>query len=96
MHATTDPASPGAPTLRLAAAMQLLRQSGHELPDRLAVGAGPWLQAVIDALCELSSRDPLTGLSNRRQFELALAREVDRVARTGESAMVLMIDIDHF
>ena len=76
--------------------MQLLRQSGHELPDRLAVGAGPWLQAVIDALCELSSRDPLTGLSNRRQFELALASEIDRVARAGEPALVLMIDIDHF
>jgi len=55
-----------------------------------------WLQAVIDGLCELSSRDPLTGLSNRRQFELALASEVDRVARAGEPALVLMIDIDHF
>jgi diguanylate cyclase (GGDEF)-like protein len=52
--------------------------------------------SVVTGLCELSSRDPLTGLANRRQFELALAREVDRVARTGESAMVLMIDIDHF
>ena len=82
--------------LRMAAAMQLLRQSGHELPNRHAVGTVPWLQAVIDALCELSSRDPLTGLSNRRQFELALASEIDRVARAGEPALVLMIDIDHF
>ena len=55
-----------------------------------------WLQAVIDGLCELSSRDPLTGLSNRRQFELQLASEIDRVARAGEPALVLMIDIDHF
>ena len=55
-----------------------------------------WLQALIDALCEISSRDPLTGLSNRRQFELALASEIDRVARAGEPALVLMIDIDHF
>lgn len=54
------------------------------------------MQAVIDALCELSSRDSLTGLANRREFELALAGEVDRVARAGESALVLMIDIDHF
>ncbi|MBC7734266.1 MAG: GGDEF domain-containing protein [Bacteriovorax sp.] len=82
--------------LRMAAAMQLLRQSGHVLPDRQVVGIGPWLQAAIDALCELSSRDPLTGLSNRRQFELALASEIDRVARAGEPALVLMIDIDHF
>ena len=85
-----------APTLRLAPAMQLLQQSGRTLPDRHQVGHVVWLQAVVDALCELSSRDPLTGLSNRRQFELALASEIDRVARAGEPALVLMIDIDHF
>jgi diguanylate cyclase (GGDEF)-like protein len=81
--------------LRLDGALQLLQQSGHALPDR---GADPdaWLQALIDTLCELSSRDALTGLANRRQLELALAREVDRVARSGEPALVLMIDIDHF
>lgn len=82
--------------MRLAAAMQLLQQSGCELPDRQAVAPVVWMQAVIDALCLLSSRDPLTGLSNRRQFELALASEIDRVARAGEPALVLMVDIDHF
>ena len=51
---------------------------------------------MIDGLCQLSSRDPLTGLANRRHFELTLASEVDRVARAGEPALVLMIDIDHF
>ena len=76
--------------------MQLLQQSGVELPDRHAVGPVAWMQAVLDALCQLSSRDPLTGLSNRRQFELALSSEIDRVARAGEPALVLMIDIDHF
>ena len=90
--APTDAAAP----LRLTAAMQLLKQSGCELPDRRAVTPVVWMQAVIDALCELSSRDALTGLSNRRQFELALASEIDRVARAGEPALVLMIDIDHF
>jgi diguanylate cyclase (GGDEF)-like protein len=85
-----------APTLKLQAALQLLRQAGHSLPDDVAQGSLPWLQAVIDGLCNLSSRDALTGLSNRRQFELAIAREIDRVARAGEPALVLMIDIDHF
>jgi diguanylate cyclase (GGDEF)-like protein len=82
--------------LRLAPAMQLLQLSGRTLPDRREVGQVAWMQAVIDALCELSSRDPLTGLANRRHFELALASEIDRVARAGEPALVLMIDIDHF
>jgi diguanylate cyclase (GGDEF)-like protein len=85
-----------AQTLRLAPALQLLEQSGRVLPDRREVGRVAWLQALVDGLCELSSRDPLTGLANRRQFELALAGEIDRVARAGEPALVLMIDIDHF
>jgi diguanylate cyclase len=76
--------------------MQLLQQSGRVMPDRDQVGTTAWLQSLIDALCELSSRDPLTGVSNRREFELALAAEIDRVARAGEPALVLIIDIDHF
>nr|WP_280156562.1 GGDEF domain-containing protein [Piscinibacter sp. XHJ-5] len=85
-----------APKLRLQTALQLLSQAGHALPADAPQGTLPWLQAVIDGLCDLSSRDALTGLSNRRQFELAIAREIDRVARAGEPALVLMIDIDHF
>jgi diguanylate cyclase (GGDEF)-like protein len=55
-----------------------------------------WLQGILDALCDLSSKDALTGLVNRRSFEMALGREVDRVARSGEPALLLMLDIDHF
>ncbi len=76
--------------------MQLLAQSGLPIPPAGTVGCTAWLQAVIDGLCDLSSRDPLTGLGNRRQLERALSREIDRVARAGEPAMLLMIDIDHF
>ena len=59
-------------------------------------GSPAWLQGVIDALVDLSSRDPLTGLANRRSFAVVLAREVDRVARSGEPALLLALDIDHF
>ena len=96
MQLPTESTSTDVARLRLAPALQLLQLSGRELPDRHAVGRVAWMQAVLDALCELSSRDPLTGLSNRRQFELALASEIDRVARAGEPALLLMIDIDHF
>lgn len=81
--------------LRLEVALQLLRQSGIELPEQ-AAGSIAWVQSVIDGLCELSSRDALTGLANRRFFELSLAREIDRVTRSGEPALLLMLDIDHF
>ena len=96
MPPPTDPPTREAQALNLDAALQLLDQSGHRLPDLREAGKAVWLQAVIDGLCELSSRDPLTGLANRRHFELMLAGEVDRVARAGEPALVLMIDIDHF
>ena len=96
MPSTTDPLSGDSNALSLDGALQLLAQSGHPLPDLQESGKAIWLQAVIDGLCELSSRDPLTGLANRRHFELMLASEVDRVARAGEPALVLMIDIDHF
>ena len=88
--------SVSAPTLQLGLALQLLHQSGRVLPDAATMTTVAWLQMLVDALCELSSRDALTGLSNRRQFELALASEIDRVARAGEPALVLIVDIDHF
>jgi diguanylate cyclase (GGDEF)-like protein len=94
--APTAPSPRDSHALNLDAALQLLEQSGHALPSLREVGKALWLQAVIDGLCQLSSRDPLTGLANRRHFELMLAGEVDRVARAGEPALVLMIDIDHF
>ena len=88
--------APEAPQrLRLDSALALLRQAGQAEPLAEA-GSAAYLQALIDQLVDLSSRDALTGLANRRSFELALAREVDRVARSGESALLLMVDIDHF
>ena len=94
MHA---PAPTPSHRLRLDAALRLLQQAGIAVPERgSGLDDGAWLQAVVDGLCELSSRDALTGLGNRRAFEIALAREVDRVARAGEPALVLMVDIDHF
>ena len=84
-----------APALQLERALQLLGHSGLPLPVG-EPGSAAWLQSVVDALVELSSRDALTGLANRRAFELALSREIDRVARSGEPALLLTLDIDHF
>ena len=93
--ASATPAAPAAAALRLEVALTLLRQSGQDLPP-VEVGSTAWLQNLIDGLCELSSRDALTGLANRRHFEMVLAREIDRVARAGEPALLLLLDIDHF
>jgi diguanylate cyclase (GGDEF)-like protein len=81
--------------LRLDNALQLLQHAGLTPPAE-PLASVEALQGVIDALVELSSRDALTGLANRRSFDVALAREVDRVARSGEPALLLTLDIDHF
>ena len=82
--------------LRLEQALSLLTQSGQGQPAGVE-GSTPWLQSLIDALCDLSSRDGLTGLANRRNFENAIARESDRVALArSEPALLLMVYIDHF
>ncbi|MDF1485995.1 GGDEF domain-containing protein [Ramlibacter sp. H39-3-26] len=92
LQATTDFVDLRA--LRLDTARSLLEQSGDDGPG--CGNATDYLQGVIDGLCNLSQHDPLTGLANRRTFRAALERELDRVARSGESALLLMLDIDHF
>ncbi len=47
-------------------------------------------------LREQSSRDPLTGLFNRRYMEESLDREVRRAAREGYGLGLLMADLDNF
>ncbi len=93
-NALPDAALDGA--LRLDVALTLLSQAGWQPPATAVPGSVAWLQAIVDGLCDVSSRDALTGLSNRRQFEAAINREVDRVARNGEPALLLVLDIDHF
>lgn len=95
MNLQPPPTLAQASSLRLDMALQLLQMSGQPAPAGVP-GSTEWLQRVIDSLVDLSCRDPLTGLANRRAFELALAREVDRVARSGEPALLLVLDIDHF
>ncbi|WP_366517636.1 GGDEF domain-containing protein [uncultured Aquabacterium sp.] len=90
------PLAEGVAELRLEMALSLLSQAGWVPPAGMSPGSAEWMQAVIDGLCDLSSRDALTGLANRRQFEAAIAREIDRVARVGEPALLLIADIDHF
>lgn len=49
-----------------------------------------------ERLQELSIRDYLTNLFNRRYLQETLRREIDRAERNKESLSIIMIDIDHF
>lgn len=44
----------------------------------------------------LAAIDGLTGLANRREFDLALVREVNRWERTREPMSLVVFDVDHF
>jgi diguanylate cyclase (GGDEF)-like protein/PAS domain S-box-containing protein len=43
-----------------------------------------------------AERDPLTGLANRLTFDAGVIRQIERSARYGEEASVLVIDLDDF
>ena len=47
-------------------------------------------------LAHLANHDPLTGLANRRHFDLELARHVDHCRRYGAAGALLVLDLDHF
>ena len=47
-------------------------------------------------LLDMASKDPLTGLDNRRVFNRALETEVDRIARYDQGFSLLIVDVDHF
>lgn len=81
---------------RLDRALALLGEAEAAALPPAQADATAYLQAIIDGLCSLSLQDPLTGSANRRHFDAILDRELDRVARSGDVALLLMIDIDYF
>lgn len=54
------------------------------------------ISQLHEQVVELSLTDPLTGLHNRRYFDLFLKNEVDRNRRSKGGLAVIMVDIDHF
>lgn len=54
------------------------------------------LQQAMHKMADLSTKDELTGLYNRRYFEELLEREVSRAKRYGTDLVVSIIDLDHF
>ena len=101
MRTVTSPQPPlalasGIERLQLSEALALLGDGVRaQLPDA-HLHPIDYLQAIIDGLCNVSLRDPLTGATNRRHLMTALEGELDRVARSGDAALLLMVDIDHF
>lgn len=80
----------------LTAALRILKNAGCSDPRLFCDDPDIQVQSVIDALCDLSIHDGLTGLVNATFFHAVLAREIDRSLRTGRTCGLMVIDIDHF
>jgi diguanylate cyclase (GGDEF)-like protein len=70
----------------------VLRVNAEEETHR----AGVALLALNQTLEKLALQDGLTGLANRRQFDLTLQNELSRATRSASSLALIMIDVDCF
>ena len=93
---TASPQKIDLQSLQLDDARALLKHDAKNSAQEAGESPTDYLQRVIDGLCELSLKDPLTGLGNRRHFRSVLERSIEAVARSGESVLLLLLDIDHF
>ena len=51
---------------------------------------------LLDRIAEMTIRDELTQLYNRRHFGQTVTREVESAKRYGEKFSLVMVDLDHF
>ena len=77
-------------------ALRILQNAGRIDSSLLSDVPDVQIQSIIDALCDLSIHDGLTGLVNATFFHAVLAREIERSLRTGRTCGLMVIDIDHF
>ena len=63
--------------------------------DLVLIGLGVVIRRLV-LRASSASRDPLTGLANRRGFDEALQELMADANRTGEPLSAVLIDLDHF
>ncbi|MGB3624566.1 MAG: GGDEF domain-containing protein, partial [Henriciella sp.] len=54
------------------------------------------LSTELDDVRKQSTRDPLTGVANRRALNAHLGQSIEAAIKSGESLCLVMADIDHF
>jgi diguanylate cyclase (GGDEF)-like protein len=82
--------------LDLTEAIRILHHAGRPDPRQSTDDPDIQIQSIINALCDLSVHDGLTGLVNATFFHAVLNREINRSMRTGRNCGLMVIDIDHF
>jgi len=77
------------------AALQATNQWGKQVMEELEAKTAE-LELANSKLVELSIRDPLTGLFNRRRFDEALEMEWARAGHGGKALALIIVDVDYF
>jgi diguanylate cyclase len=54
------------------------------------------IRKAHQAVRDMALTDDLTGLGNRRRFDMALSQEIRRARRQGSSLGLIMLDVDYF
>jgi diguanylate cyclase (GGDEF)-like protein/PAS domain S-box-containing protein len=80
-----------------------VRKGDHQVREQqLALMVGESIKLSLsnlklrEKLREQATRDPLTGLFNRRHLEDSLSRELHRARRGNSPLCIAMLDLDHF
>ncbi|OYX62180.1 MAG: GGDEF domain-containing protein [Novosphingobium sp. 32-60-15] len=76
------------------AMMSRTREIEHNLSE--SEKRASTLQQSLDEARRVADEDHLTGLPNRRAFELMFDKEIESAKEAGESLCVAFVDIDHF
>lgn len=84
-----------APTDASAPEFRIVASNLNAMAAELAVRAAR-MDEANDRLAAEAATDFLTGIANRRKFDVHLAEEWRRAMREGTSVALLMIDVDHF
>jgi diguanylate cyclase (GGDEF)-like protein len=92
----SEPMAKDKKQLDLTSALRVLENAGCPDPRMGIDDPDAQIQSVLDALCDLSVHDGLTGLVNVTFFHAVLAREIERSLRTGRTCGLMVIDVDFF
>lgn len=98
MDSGLDPAALQAVVHQLTAATRSMRARTEALESQLNQSSSEVaaLREAVEAIRHEAQTDALTGLSNRKHFDMQLAAAAKEAAETGEDMCVVIGDVDHF
>jgi len=73
-----------------------MQQTAQEITEQKVLERTQELEAAARKLQQISTIDGLTGIKNRRYFDIAYQKAYERAFRDQEPLTVILVDVDHF